>query len=293
MELRSVVPSQDLPALNALFDLAAECDGHRPIGEHKYLDLVQPDPGGFGGIVGEIGGEPVAYVAIGHMPDTNTCAMELALHPLHRDHDTIQRIIGAGIDRVRAVCGSRVRIWVFQPHIAAVLETIGFTAERELRQLRRPLPHPDQPQFHPEVEIERFVEGRDEAVWLEVNNAAFAGHPENGSWTIGIFEDRIRQPWFSPEGFRMAWIGDELGGFCWTKQHNEELGEIYVIAVNPRHRRQGLGRALVLEGMRSLSVRGMSSVMLYVDADNAAGLALYRDLGFRLDHVDRSFVRDL
>jgi mycothiol synthase len=91
----------------------------------------------------------------------------------------------------------------------------------------------------------------------------------------------------------MAWIGDELGGFCWTKQHNEELGEIYVIAVNPRHRRQGLGRALVLEGMRSLSVRGMSSVMLYVDADNAAGLALYRDLGFRLDHVDRSFVRDL
>jgi mycothiol synthase len=293
MDLRPVVPSQDLPALNELFDLAAECDGHRPIGEHKYLDLIQPDSGGAGGIVGEVDGKPVAYVAIGHMPDTNTCAMELALHPLHRDQETMVRIIGAGVDRVRGFCGSRVRMWAFQPNIAAVLDDMGFTAERELRQLRRSLPHPDQPHFQPEVEIEGFVEGRDEGVWLDVNNAAFAGHPENGFWTSDILEDRTRQPWFSPEGLRMAWIGGELAGFCWTKRHDEELGEIYVIAVNPTYQRRGLGRALVLEGMRSMSERGMSSVMLYVDADNTAGLALYRDLGFRLDHVDRSFVRDL
>ncbi len=293
MDLRSVVPSQDLPALNQLFDLASECDGHRPIGEHKYLDLIHPDPGGIGGIVGEIDGRPVAYVAIGHMPDSTTCAMELALHPLHRDPDTMRRVIDAGVDRVRASCGTRVRMWAFQPHIAAVLEDLGFTEERELRQLRRSLPHPEQPRFQPEVEIEGFVDGRDERAWLAVNNAAFAGHPENGFWTMDILEDRIRQPWFSPEGFRMARIGGELAGFCWTKRHDEELGEIYVIAVNPRYQRRGLGRALMLEGMRSMSERGMSSVMLYVDADNIAGLALYGDLGFRLDHIDRSFVLDL
>lgn len=291
MKLRAVDPPTDLSALDALFDLAAECDGHRPIGEHKYLDLVHPDPEGTAGIVGEVGGEPVAYVAIGRMPGTSTCAMELALHPLHRDRDTMQRMISAGIDRVRRVCGTRVRIWAFQPHIASVLEEFGFDEERELRQMRRALPQPDAPHFPPEVEVEGFVEGRDEAIWLEVNNAAFAGHPENGYWTLDVLEDRERQPWFSAEGFRMAWIGDDLAGFCWTKRHDDHLGEIYVIAVNPAFQGRGLGRALVLEGMRSLHERGMTAVMLYVDADNAPGLALYEQLGFRLDHVDRSFIK--
>jgi mycothiol synthase len=293
MDLRPVNPSVDLPALDALFDLAAECDGHRPIGEHKYLDLVQPDPSGTDGIVGEVDGSPVAYVAIGHMAETNTCAMELALHPLHRDPATIHGIIGAGLERVRGVCGSRVRIWAFQPHIAAILEEMAFEEERELRQLRRPLPHPERLNIQPEVHVEGFVEGRDEATWLAVNNAAFAGHPENGFWTMETLENRKRQPWFDADGVRMAWIGDELAGFCWTKRHDSDLGEIYIIGVNPDHQRHGLGRTLMLEGMRSMSDRGMSTVMLYVDADNRPALALYDELGFRLDHVDRSFIKEL
>lgn len=291
MDLRPVDPSLDLPALDHLFDLAAECDGHRPIGEHKYLDLIHPDPDGVAGIVAEIDGELVAYVAIGHMPDTNTCAMELALHPLHRDSATIETMISVGADQVRRVCGEAVRIWAFQPHIASALESMGFNEERELRQLRRSLPHEEQPHFQPRVEVRGFVEGRDETAWLEVNNRAFAGHPENGRWTADVLADRMRQPWFSAASVRMAWIGDDLAGFCWTKRHDEELGEIYIIAVDPSYQRHGLGRALVLEGMRYLSERGSSVVMLYVDADNRAGLALYDQLGFRLDHIDRSFTK--
>ncbi len=290
MELRPVNPSADLPALDGLFDLVAECDGHRPIGEHKYLDLIHPDPDGVAGMVAEVDSTPIAYVAIGHMPETNTCAMEIAIHPLHRDPPTMEAMITAGVDRVRAVCGAAVRIWAFQPHIAAVLERMGFEEERELRQLRRQLPHERNPQFEPEVEVKGFVEGRDEAEWLGVNNRAFAGHPENGRWTTGVLEDRMQQPWFSAEGVRMAWSGGDLAGFCWTKRHDEDLGEIYIIAVDPAYRRRGLGRALVLEGMRHLSEQGSTSVMLYVDADNRAGLELYDQLGFRLDHIDRSFI---
>lgn len=291
MDLRPVNPAEDLPALDQLFDLTAECDGHRPIGEHKYLDLIHPDPDGIAGIVAELDSQLVAYVAIGHMPDTNTCAMELAVHPLHRDLATLEAMIGAGVERVRSVCGSAVRIWAFQPHIASVLEQMGFIEERELRQLRRPLPPNESPRFGPGVRVEAFVPGRDEETWLEVNNRAFAGHPENGRWTMDVLDDRMRQPWFSARGVRMAWIDGELAGFCWTKRHDDQLGEIYVIAVEPGFQGHGLGRALVLEGMRHLTDEGHSSVMLYVDADNRAGRALYDQLGFRLDHIDRAFLK--
>jgi mycothiol synthase len=291
MDLRPVNPVEDLPALDELFDLAAECDGHRPIGEHKYLDLIHPEPDGVAGIVAETGSELVAYVAIGHMPETNTCAMELAIHPMHRDSETLERMIGAGVERVRTVCGSAVRIWAFQPHIASVLEQMGFAEERELRQLRRSLPADDEPRFFSDVRLEGFVPGRDEQTWLDVNNRAFAGHPENGRWTTEVLEDRMRQPWFSARGVRMAWIDAKLAGFCWTKRHDDDLGEIYIIAVDPGFQGRGLGRALVLEGMRYLAGEGLSSVMLYVDADNRAGIALYEQLGFRLDHIDRAFLK--
>lgn len=291
MELRPVNPAEDLPALDQLFDLAAECDGHRPIGEHKYLDLIHPDPDGTAGIVAEVDSEVVAYVAIGHMPETNTCAMELALHPMHRDLETMEAMISAGVERVRAVCGSAVRIWAFQPHLAAALERMGFAEERELRQLRRSLPPDDDPHFPVDVRVAAFVPGTDEETWLDVNNRAFAWHPENGRWTMEVLEDRMRQPWFDAEDVRMAWIDGKLAGFCWTKRHDDELGEVYVIAVDPAFQGRGLGRALVVEGMRHLTAQGLVSVMLYVDADNRAGLALYDQLGFRLDHIDRAFLR--
>ena len=32
--------------------------------------------------------------------------------------------------------------------------------------------------------------------------------------------------------------------------------------------------------------------MLYVDGENAPALALYRDLGFDVNHIDRAYVGD-
>lgn len=291
MRYRPVKRPEDVSALDELFEIAHESDGHRPIGEHKYLDLLHADPGRETGIVAIEDSEIVGYLAVSETQQPHAWAMEVALHPMHRSRSEIRSILQAGLDRI-GPDARLVRMWAFQPHLVEVLDEMGFVAERELRQLRCRLPLEERFELPPGIVLRPFRPGRDEEAWLRVNNAAFAGHPENGAWTREILEDRKRQRWFDPEGFLMAWEDRELVGFCWTKMHDGGLGEIYVIAVAPGHRRRGIGAALVSEGLGDLEERRGAKVgMLYVDADNTAGIALYERLGFRLDHVDRALVK--
>ena len=292
MIIRAVERPEDLPALDSLFETIHRCDGHAPIGEHKYLDLQHADPAEDVGLVAEIERSLMGYVALGETGEPNLWAMEVALHPLHRDQETSVQIVKAGLDGAVSRGATRVRCWAFQPNLAFALEQVGFAPERELRQLRIELPMPERPVFPPAVAIRSFRTGVDENAWLEVNNAAFDGHPENGAWTTAVLEDREQQTWFDADGFRLCWADQELVAFCWTKVHQGDVGEIYVIGVAPDHQGRGLGKAMVLEGLRYLAEeRGLSRGMLYVDADNDRALELYHDLGFRLDHVDRSLVK--
>jgi mycothiol synthase len=142
-----------------------------------------------------------------------------------------------------------------------------------------------------------FVPGRDEDAWIDTNNRAFDGHPEQGGWTVEQLRERMAADWVELDGFLVADDPDGPGliGSCWTKVHRDHtpvLGEIYVIAVDPRHHGQGWGRSLTVAGLASLWRRGISVGMLYTDATNEAAVSLYRSLGFTVDHIDRSYRRD-
>ena len=56
--------------------------------------------------------------------------------------------------------------------------------------------------------------------------------------------------------------------------------EIVTVATHPDHRRRGVARALLGELLDRWRAQGCAKVFLEVRTDNAAGLALYADLGF-------------
>ncbi len=290
MECRYVQRPADLDGLDRLFRRCRAADSHWPLGEHEYLDLVQGASGQSIGLVFELEHEIVGYAHITPAAGGEH-RLGLAVDPLHRSDELVALLLEDAMEESRRAGASRLQFWVFQPALAGILHRHGFELERELRQLRCDLPAMAVPAQPDGISLRPFEPGRDEEAWLTVNNRAFAGHPENGAWDAEILADRQRQDWFDVEGFLMAWRGSHLAGFCWTKVHEESIGEIYVVAVDPGEQGRGLGRYLVLAGLDHLHRRrNCATGMLYVDAANTGALALYETLDFWMDHVDRSFV---
>jgi mycothiol synthase len=170
----------------------------------------------------------------------------------------------------------------------------GFRPARTLLEMRVALPLASSPAWPDGVTVRPFEPGRDEAAWVAVNNRAFAGHPEQGGWTVATLRAREAEPWFDRDGFLLAERDGELLGFCWTKIHQPHgWGEIYVIGVDPAHGGGGLGRALVIGGLAYLARQGAGTGLLFVDAANDAAVRLYRSLGFETERTDRAYERDV
>ena len=287
----------DIAEVSDLIHEVTTADGHRPLGEHKWLDLVHGGRTGFAGFVAREGsdGRLIGYAQLsrGH----NTWGLELVIRPDHRppEHDVGTNLLDAALDEVRRLGGGHIHLWVPKPtpDTDAMAAASGLGRGRDLYQMRRPLPIDD---GSPRVVTRPFEPGRDEEAWLTVNNRAFASHPEQGDWTLDTLLERENEPWFDPHGFRLHERDGRLAASCWTKVHRDErphLGEIYVISVDPDFQGLGLGRALVLAGLDHLAGLGLTVGMLYVDAANETAVGLYRHLGFTVDHIDRAYTGDI
>jgi mycothiol synthase len=301
LEVKRQMDAPDIAAVSSLLDVAAAADGHRPLGEHQWLDLVQGGRQGFAGLVAWEDGHdhPVGYAQLtrGH----DSWALEYVVDPHHRSADGLsigRELLAGAVSVVADEGGGHVHLWVPKPGADAdsIAASAGLSRGRELLQMRRPLPVVGAAwSLSP---VRSFVPGQDEDAWLEVNNRAFAWHPEQGGWDLSTIKEREAEPWFDPDGFLLHHdpATGRLAGFCWTKvhaDHDPPLGEIYVIAVDPDFAGHGLGRNLVLAGLDHLARAGLTVAMLYVDADNANAVRLYDDLGFTVDHVDRAYTGDV
>ena len=307
-EIASVSAPGDLPdpaAVERLLDEAASVDGRYPLSDHLRLELSHGGGPGFAAVTVAEGDELAGYAQLATINGTRN--IELVVAPPRRgDASIARRLLTTAVDLVARDGGGPVQWWAFDAtpadeHLAA---SAGLTMTRELLQMRRPLPTG----LPVEVMTRPFVPGQDEDAFLSVNNRAFATHPEQGGWTLDTLHQREREPWFDPAGFLLHERDGRLAAFCWTKIHARgasppvdppggdgpgeaaEMGEIYVIAVDPDFQGLGLGRQLTLAGLASIAERNVDVGMLYVDGGNTGAVTMYEHLGFVVHRTDRAFT---
>jgi len=282
--------------IEALAQAAAHADGVPPLSDHA---LVHVRNGGAGvqHILLWVSGELVAYAHLDTSDAITGAQAELAVDPGHRAAGHARTLVR---ELVNASPDGRLQLWAHgeRPEARRLAEGMGFTRTRVLAQMGRPLdPSPAPPELPAGASLRAFVAGRDEAALLAVNNAAFAGHPDQGAWQLEDLLGRERESWFDPAGLLLLELGRDLAGFVWTKVHGSDasghahdpVGEIYVLGVDPRFLRRGLGRLLASAGLAHLSARGLPEAILYVDESDAAAVALYERLGFTRRGVDALF----
>lgn len=277
-------------AVAALAAAATEVDGVAPLNEAGLMALSAPVLHRSHRLVRDRAGALIGYAGIDSAGTPATA--ELVVAPANRR---------AGVGRA-LVAELRTHepgpaLWSHGdlPAARALARTAHLTPGRRLARLRRPAGPPPPPRDPPAgVVIDSFRPDRDEAAWLRVNAAAFAGHPEQGRWSAPELRSRMGESWFDPFGLLMAWrVGGPdpvLVGFDWTKLSQPignlpAVGEVYVLAVDPGAQAAGLGTALAVAGLRSLVQRGAGPIVLWVEADSPA-VRLYRRLGFLDDALD-------
>jgi len=288
--LNHLSQSQQLSVLG-LIKAATDLDGVPPIAEHVLLHLRHGGDKADSHLVIEKDEQVIAYA---HLDKTDLVAgpsVEAVVHPKYRGQGFGTQLLNEAI----TICGDKTRIWSHGdlPQAQSIATSLKLERLWANMQMSKKLSVIEK--ITSKYLIRSFLPGIDDQAFLELNNKVFTDHPDQGGWSKSDLVVRVSEEWFDEKGFFVCEDKGELIGFCWTKIHgahthshegseadhgHEAIGEIYVLAVDPAYKGQGIGKDLTTTGLNYLKYQGLSSVMLYVGVENKAALNLYTALGF-------------
>lgn len=183
-----------------------------------------------------------------------------------------------------------------------LFEQQGFTYERCFWRMVRSMAEPMPLLQLPEGFTLKFGEQVDRAAWVDLHNQTFIDHWNFQPMTIEDAQHWVTDPLYRPELDLVAVAPDgTYAAFCYAhidteeNQQKERLeGHVGLLGTRRGFRRLGLGRTLLLAGLRRLKAAGMETVTIGVDAQNPhQAYKLYESVGFCQQHTNLNFARRL
>ena len=191
--------------------------------------------------------------------------------------------------------------WDADEHARRLLTANGYEPVRTFYDMIRP-----DLEAIPDVPLPEGFESRPigpngiRAVW-EADAKAFQDHWGGVDESEESFQRFANDPRLDPSLFVVGFAGDEVAGAVLNVIDDAEnalferrRGLLDSVFVRRPYRRRGLARALIVQSLRVLRDRGMTSAWLGVDADNAnAALELYRSCGFETGRSTTAYRKAL
>lgn len=249
----------------------------------------------------EANGRMVGYAKLWHDVGRPRKVFKLLVHPEWRHRGLSTELLRRVEERARLLGGSRLDVMVEDTQQGGR----AFLEARGLRQVHRcwemVLPntaHISDPDWPHGYAFGTFVRNQDEATSVELENASFRNEWECTSVQLGEIVGFVRSPSFRAEGVVYALSGGAVVGECWawTEDHPptiDSTGDIWCLCVHPAHCGRGLGRALLLSGVRWLREQGLGAVKLGVDGANDRARRLYESVGSRVARTDLWYREEL
>jgi ribosomal protein S18 acetylase RimI-like enzyme len=137
-------------------------------------------------------------------------------------------------------------------------------------------PAPDQPP------VRTFSRGLDDAPVHALVEEAMAGVPGNEPRSLDSWQAaKIDKAGWDPSLWLLYEDADGLAGVILCERWEDGVGYVDYLAVAPRMRGQGVGRALLLHGLAALRDAGLTVAELSVQGENASATRLYESVGMR------------
>ena len=135
----------------------------------------------------------------------------------------------------------------------------------------------------------RRCETKDLPTVVDINMLTLPEH-----YSDYFFESILRE---LPESFIVAELCDKVVGYIMCKiefgfSNFRKLGFVVSVAVLNEHRNQGLGKALMLEGINGVITRKTDEIYLEVRVSNESAVRMYERLGFQIKSRLRAYYRD-
>jgi len=231
-------------------------------------------------------------------------AIDYADRPDVRDYGIHPMILTWAVARAQAVVGTPggrpawlVSVRADQSDRQGDLERAGFVRQADWSQvfMARPADAPVPLAVLPEGFVVRPLAGLSEvAAYTELHRAAFGSENMTTAWRARTLE----RPEYIPDlDLVIVAPGGRLAAFCvgWLDRRGPDgrvLGQVEPLGVLPDFQGQGLGRAVLLEGLRRMQAHGATLLTVETDTYRDAAFSLYQSAGFRVAHDIWVYRRD-
>jgi mycothiol synthase len=234
--------------------------------------------------------------------ETFACAwISLDLHPDHRDIALGHRLLDRAETRGRELLESEAQPASFlSPTLETVayrrtlLEERGYTAARYFWKmiLTMDVPTPPSP-VNSKVKVRTLNKSSDDiALLTELLNTSFEGH-----WQMpNITQEQMHHYLNSYEAslYLVAEMDKKLIGNCINVIRDDGSAWVEALGVAKPYRGQGIGRMLLLAGVRALRRAGAGDIFLSVDSQNRSGATrLYDEVGFKRESTSIAYQKHL